>query len=340
LQATKSINRNIFDPHAQSNTFTSPMDMLPYAIDIQKLVFHYGQRLALDELDLRIAAGQIFALLGPNGSGKSTLFRILATLEQSWQGQVQVLGCQLQSQQVAIRQKLGVVFQSPSLDKKLTVQENLRCQAVLYGLNGRSLKSRIDEVGAQLGIRDRMQDRVETLSGGLKRRVELAKGMLHRPQLLLLDEPSTGLDPAARLDLWRALTELHEQHQVSVVLTTHLLEEADKAHQIAILDKGRCVASGGPDELRGQLGSQILSVQTQIPEPVVQWLEARNLSVQHQGHRVQVAGVDVAALVAPLCQAHGDKIAAVTVGRPSLEDVFIAKTGHTFWNETTEVLKP
>jgi len=316
------------------------MEMQPHAIDVQRLVFRYGQRLALDELDLTIAAGQIFALLGPNGSGKSTLFRILATLEQSWQGQVWVLGCELQSQPMAIRQKMGVVFQSPSLDKKLTVQENLRCQGVLYGLNGRSLKSRIDEVGTQLGVGDRMQDRIETLSGGLKRRVELAKGMLHRPQLLLLDEPSTGLDPAARLDLWRALTELREDHQVTVVLTTHLLEEADKSNEIAILDKGRCVASGRPDELRGQLGSQILSVQAQSPQPVIQWLQTRNLTARVQGQSVHVAGTDVAALVAPLCEAFGDKIAAVTVGRPSLEDVFIARTGHTFWNAATESLQP
>lgn len=309
------------------------------AIDVQQLEFRYGERLALDHLDQTVAAGQVFALLGPNGSGKSTLFRILATLEQNWQGHVTIFGNDLRRRPLDIRRMLGVVFQSPSLDKKLTVRENLQCQGSLYGLSGRELTLRMSEVALQLGLGDRMSDRVETLSGGLKRRVELAKGMLHRPRLLLMDEPSTGLDPASRLDLWRALTELHERHQVTVVLTTHLLEEADKASEIAILDQGKCVARGQPEELRRQLGAQILSIQTPAPQPVVQWLQNRSTTPQVQGQSVRVTGADVTSLVAPLCEAFGDQVGTVTVGRPSLEDVFIARTGHTFWNDTTDVLK-
>ncbi len=302
------------------------------AIDVQQLEFQYGQRLALDQLDLRAPTGQIFALLGPNGSGKTTLFRILATLERGWKGNVQVLGFDLRVQPMKVRELLGVVFQAPSLDGKLTVRENLKCQGILYGLNGRHLNVRMQEVAQQLGLAQRMTDRVDTLSGGLKRRVELAKGMLHRPRLLLMDEPSTGLDPASRLDLWRALLELQEQHQVTVILTTHLLEEADKADQIAILDQGKNVACGPPEQLRRELGSQILTVQVQTPQPVMDWMIDRNFAPQSQGNSVRVVGEDVSNLVAPLCESFGNQLVNVSVGRPSLEDVFIARTGHRFWN--------
>lgn len=303
------------------------------AVEVRKLVFRYGERLALDKLDLSIPAGQIFALLGPNGSGKSTLFRILASLESNWDGEIGVLDIDLRQHPNRVRQMLGVVFQSPSLDKKLTVRENLTCQGFLYGLGRSLLKSRIDEVTEQLGIRDRLDDRVEVLSGGLKRRVELAKGMLHRPQLLLMDEPSTGLDPASRLDLWAAISQLQQAHRVSVVLTTHLLEEAEKAYEIGILDSGKCVASGSPEALRRELGSQVLTVQSQSPQPVLEWLKDRRMAPQWNGQSIRVAGSDVAELVAPLCSAFPEQIGTVAVGRPGLEDVFIARTGHHFWNE-------
>lgn len=305
------------------------------AIDVRQLVFRYGQRLALDQLDLKVSAGQIFALLGPNGSGKSTLFRILATLERSWQGDVLLFGNNLRLDPMSVRQRLGIVFQSPSLDKKLTVRENLRCQGVLYGLQGRDLATRMEDVAQQLGIHDRMNERAETLSGGLKRRVELAKGMLHRPRLLLMDEPSTGLDPASRLDLWMALSQLQHNHHVTVVLTTHLLEEADKAQEIAILDQGKCVASGTPDELRSELGAQVLSIHTQASQSVAQWLTNQQVTPQVTHHSIRVVGSDVANLVAPLCSEFGDQIGTVSVGRPGLEDVFIARTGHQFFQSAS-----
>jgi ABC-2 type transport system ATP-binding protein len=312
------------------------MDTAEIAIDALELSFQYGHRLALDKLNLSIPSRQIFALLGPNGSGKTTLFRILSTLETFTQGRASIFGYDLATQQSAIRRMLGVVFQSASIDRKLTVLENIRCQAALYGIRGKSLQTRIDEVALQLNLRDRLGELAETLSGGLKRRVELAKGILHRPRLLLLDEPSTGLDPAARLDLWQALQQLKQVDQVSIVLTTHLLEEADKADCIAILDHGTVVAYGPPDKLRTELGSQVLSIRATDHAAIVAWLAEQRLSATNHQQQVQVSGENVAALVAPLTQHFGGQIKSLTLSQPSLEDVFIAKTGHQFWNESAD----
>jgi ABC-2 type transport system ATP-binding protein len=319
--------------------FDAFMNTTANAIETQQLSFRYGDRVALDCLDITIGSQQIFCLLGPNGSGKTTLFRILTTLEPTYQGRASVFGLELTGHSQQVRRLLGVVFQSASLDRKLTVLENIRCQAALYGLSGSAMMRRIDEVVSQFGLGDRLHDYVETLSGGLKRRVELAKGMLHRPKLLLLDEPSTGLDPAARLDLWQALRQL-QQEQVSVIMTTHLLEEADKADSIAIIDHGRLAAQGAPERLRAELGAQVLSIQASQPEQVVHWLASQNVSASIQQQRITAAGEDIAKLVAPLTEHFGDKLQSITLGRPSLEDVFVAKTGHQFFNEVSPTGEP
>ena len=181
------------------------------AIAARHVFYRYGERLAVDDLSLEVAEGEVFAFLGPNGSGKTTLFRLLSTLIPLQQGEISILGHDLRRETTAVRRQLGVVFQSPSLDKKLTVAENLRHQGRLYGLSTSELASRRDELLAAVGLTERANDLVETLSGGMRRRVELAKSMLHRPRLLLLDEPSTGLDPGARSDLWKYLRQVRER---------------------------------------------------------------------------------------------------------------------------------
>lgn len=308
---------------------TSPTDSI--ALDVQRVSHRYGEHLALNDLSLEVASGKIFALLGPNGSGKTTLFRLISTIARLQDGDIRVFGNSPKTDLAAVRSSIGIVFQSPSLDRKLTVLENIRCQAALYGLSGASVKSRIDEVVQQLGIADRLSTIVETLSGGLKRRVELAKGILHRPRLLLLDEPSTGLDPAARLDLWHALEQLRADYGVTVLLTTHLLEEADKADQIAILHQGRSVAIGSPAHLRSELGAQVLSIQTNEQPAVLAWLESRSIASQQFDNQLRITGSSAAELVAPLAQDFGTRIQSLTLGQPSLEDVFVARTGHKYW---------
>jgi ABC-2 type transport system ATP-binding protein len=308
---------------------TSSTDSI--ALDVQRVSHRYGDHQALDDLSLEVTAGDIFALLGPNGSGKTTLFRLISTIARLQSGDIRVFGNSPKTDLAAVRSSIGIVFQSPSLDRKLTVLENIRCQAALYGLSGASLKSRIDEVVQQLGISDRLSTIVEKLSGGLKRRVELAKGILHRPRLLLLDEPSTGLDPAARLDLWHALEQLRSDFRVTVLLTTHLLEEADKADRIAILHQGRTVAVGSPSQLRSELGAQVLSIQTSDQPAVIAWLESRSIASQQFDNQLRVTGANAAELVAPLAQDFGTRIQSLTLGQPSLEDVFVARTGHQYW---------
>lgn len=290
----------------------------------------YGDRVALDGVNLDVHAGEIFSLLGPNGSGKSTLFRLISTLLPLQQGSIDVAGVSVSRDVLAVRSRIGIVFQSPSLDKKLTVDENIACQGALYGLSGRALATRRDEVLALMKLTDRRRDFCETLSGGLKRRVELAKGMLHRPTVMLLDEPSTGLDPAARLDLWQSLQAMAAAG-VTVLLTTHLLEEADKSDRVAILSEGRLIALGKPDELRAEMGSGVITVHASDLDHVEQVLrDELSLQPQRVSQRVCVRCDDAAQWVPRIAERLGSNVHSISVGRPSLEDVFIAKTGYYF----------
>ena len=199
----------------------------PVPVELDRLSHNYGDRLALDNLTFAVQPAEIFGLLGPNGSGKTTLFRILSTLMVPTGGEARIQGFDVARQANQVRQQTGIVFQARSLDLKLTVAENLMHQGHLYGLRGQVLKSRSAEVLRRVGLSDRAKDYVETLSGGMQRRVELAKGLIHSPALLLLDEPSTGLDPGARRDMWQYLRTLRDQEGVSILVTTHLMEEAE-----------------------------------------------------------------------------------------------------------------
>lgn len=295
----------------------------------------YGDHVALDGVDLRTQAGEIVSMLGPNGSGKTTLFRLLCTLMPLQTGEIQIGGYSVRDNPLAVRGQIGIVFQSPSLDKKLTVDENIACQAALYGITGAELNQRRDELLEQLDLVDRRHDFCEQLSGGLKRRVELAKGMLHRPRLLLLDEPSTGLDPAARLQLWHALTSMADQG-TSILMTTHLLEEADKADRVIILADGKKIAEGSPHQLRSELGDGVVTVESSQPDQVASVIR-ENLSVDvmqadHQLRLTVDAPADFVPVLAACLQEAGlsQSVQSIAVGRPSLEDVFIEKTGQRF----------
>ncbi|MGE0609321.1 MAG: ATP-binding cassette domain-containing protein [Pirellulales bacterium] len=305
---------------------------MPAAIEVTGLVHHYGDRRALAGLDLQVATGEIFGLLGPNGGGKTTLFRVLSTLIPPQEGTVRILGYDLRQQPAEIRRRIGVVFQAPSLDKKLTVRENLVHQGHLYGMAGTALRRRCDDMLAQLRLAERASDRVEALSGGLRRRVELAKGMLHRPQLLLLDEPSTGLDPGARSDLWEYLRQVRADDGVTVLLTTHLLEEADKADRLAILDSGQLVALDTPDRLRATVGGDSITIEANQPEALAAAITTHlGLEAVVIDDTVRLQQVDGHRQIARLVEAlPPGQIRSITLGKPTLEDVFIDRTGHRF----------
>lgn len=308
------------------------------AISVTGLTHHYGSRCAVDGLEFEVRRAEIFAFVGPNGGGKTTLFRILSTLVPMQTGMATILGQDLRKAPVQIRRDLGVVFQAPSLDKKLTVDENLRHQGHLYGLRGADLRGRCDQMLKQLRLTDRRGDLVEKLSGGLRRRVELAKGMLHGPRLLLLDEPSSGLDPAARNDLWDYLRHLRQEEHVTVVLTTHLLEEAERADQIAILDKGRLVALDTPDALRATVGGDAITIQTKDSEQLAADIHSEfAFAVEVVGGEVRLEQPEGHRLIAKIVEAFPGRVDAITFARPTLEDVFIDRTGHRFrQDELTE----
>ena len=300
----------------------------PPAVHVERLTHRYGELAALKNLDLRIEAGALFGLLGPNGSGKTTLFRILSTLMVPSEGTARVFGFDPCDDAAAVRQRLGVVFQEPALDEALTVRENLRTSGALYGLRGPSLHRRMMGLLERFELSDRGGDRVSALSGGLRRRVDLARGLLHRPRLLLLDEPTTGLDPAARRTFWQALASLRCAEGTTLLVATHLMEEAEQCDALAILDRGRRVALGTPDALKADLGGETLWLETPRPAALRGRLQAQfGLEAAPIGSALQISHPDAPALLPTLYDAFGDLIESATVRRPTLDDVFMARAG-------------
>jgi len=300
-------------------------------IEIDRLSHSYGRRAALIDLSLQIHRGEIFGFLGPNGSGKTTLFRILSTLIPAPPGKIKMLGLDPAVDRDAIRRHIGVVFQSPSLDKQLTAEENLRCQGHLYAMRGRALGRRIDQLLDRVGLGDRRHERLESFSGGMRRRVELAKGLLHQPQLLLLDEPSTGLDPTARIDLWRYLREIQQNDGVTVLLTTHLMDEADRCFRLAILDHGKLAACDAPANLKERIGGDVITLASPQPAQVAQLIRDKlGITPEMLDGVVRFERARGHEFVPQLIEAMPGLIDSVSVGKPTLEDVFIHVTGHVF----------
>jgi ABC-2 type transport system ATP-binding protein len=291
-------------------------------------------RPALAGVDFQVAPGEIFGFLGPNGGGKTTLFRILATLARPESGSLRVFGADLATQAREVRRRLGVVFQSPSLDLQLTVRENLVYQGHLHGLAGRDLAGRIAAGLERFGLTERAGQRAAELSGGLRRRVEIAKALLHEPRLLLLDEPSTGLDPGARRDLWETLESL-QAGGVTVLLTTHFMEEGDRCDRLVLLSRGAIVAEGTPVDLKREIGGDVITLTGSDPEAL-----AREIAALHPGLAPEVRDGAVRLerergheLAARLAEALPGRIESVTVARPSLEDVFLRRTGHRLYDD-------
>jgi ABC-2 type transport system ATP-binding protein len=315
-------------------------------ISVRDLIHRYEDRTALNGVSFDVRPAELFGLLGPNGSGKTTMFRILSTLMVPVGGRAIILGHDTVKDPSQLRREIGVVFQAQSIDLKLTATENLSHQGHLYGLHGAALRARIKEILERVGLADRANDKAETFSGGMQRRLELAKGLLHGPRVLLLDEPTTGLDPGARRDLWQYLSILRDEEHATVLVTTHLMEEAERCDRLAILNEGKLVALGTPPELKQEIGGDVIVLEAKSPDTLALRIraqfdvEARVIDghvriEKEQGHR----------FVTDIVEAFPGEIDAVSISKPSLEDVFIRRTGHRFWNEqkqdsgTTETLR-
>ncbi len=300
-------------------------------INIKCLGYRYGDHTALDDFNLSIGKGEIFGFLGPNGSGKTTLFRIMATLLPIQKGKITVDGYSLNETPNEVRKRIGVVFQSPSLDGKLTVRENLIHQGHLYGFRGEKLKSRIAELIQQFQIEERLGDLVENLSGGLKRRVEIAKGLLHRPEILLLDEPSTGLDPAVRLQLWKLLADLNRSEETTILVTSHILEEMENCDILAILDRGKRVALDSPERLKNQVGGEVLTIETSEPLRLAENLQNKfQLGLFQDGNELRIETREGVLLMQKIHESFSDQLSTIRLSKPTLGDVFLKLTGHNF----------
>ncbi len=309
------------------------------AIQVASISHAYGNRTALDQVSFEVHKGEVFGLLGPNGGGKTTLFKILSTVMRPGSGDALVGGHSVLQAPHEVRRQLGVVFQHPGLDGKLTVTENLRCHGHLYRLSGADLEKRIAASLERLGLAERTDDYAESLSGGLQRRVELAKALLHRPPILLLDEPSTGLDPGARRDFLYYLRQLAEAAGVTVVLTTHYMEEAERCDRVAILDRGSLVRLGTPRELKDEVGGDVVVIQAANPEQLRTSIQQRfDCELQLVDGVLRMEQPRGHELVRDLVEAFPDDIQGVSFGKPTLEDVFVHATGNRFWStESTEV---
>jgi ABC-2 type transport system ATP-binding protein len=313
-----------------SNHRTTEADGI--AVRVSGLRHQYRDREALCGIDFTVSNGEVFGLLGPNGGGKTTLFRLLATLLAVKSGTATLMGVNLATQPDLVRNLIGVTFQSPSVDGKLSVTENLRHQAHLYGLSGAAAAARINELLGKLGLGDRRRDRVDSLSGGLKRRVEVAKSLLHHPRVLLLDEPSTGLDPGARHDLWEYLSRLRRDEGTTILVTTHLMEEAERCDRLGILDHGKLVALGSPDELRMSVGGDCLTIQTSDPAALAEKIRGKfEVTVKRIGDSLRIEREAGHELLRDIVAAFPNEISSISFAKPTLEDVFIARTGHRFW---------
>lgn len=296
-------------------------------VQVENLTRRFGAREAVSNLSFEVTQGQVFGVLGPNGGGKSTLFRVLATMLAPSEGAVRVAGYDVTSQPDEVRARIGVVFQSFSLDRKLTVEENLTAQGHLYGLSGGELRARMDTAIARLGLTGRRRDLVGTLSGGLQRRVEIAKALLHEPEVLLMDEPSTGLDPGARRELWQYVEELRVKG-VTVLVTTHILDEADRCDRLLLMHEGRKVAEGTPAELKARVGGDVVVLETADPQHFGDQLAGRfGVTTRLAGGTLRVEISNGHRFIAEAIEAFPGTIQSIALHKPTLEDVFLDLTG-------------
>jgi ABC-2 type transport system ATP-binding protein len=304
---------------------------------------------ALDGVGLSVASGEIFALLGPNGAGKSTTVRVLTTITRPDAGTATVAGIDVLAEPARVRRAIGVVGQKQGADPEATGRENLMLQGEFCGITGRELRARAQESLEQFALADAAERKVKTYSGGMQRRLDIAMGLLHRPRVLFLDEPTTGLDPEARVELWSEIGRLTREERMTILLTTHYMEEADKlASGVAIIDHGRIVTQGSPDRLKDQLEGDTIQIRLTEPDAGgarialerVDGVEGVTVEDEVVRASARDGGAAIPAVLAALT-AQGVDAAAVTVSRPTLDDVYLRHAGHSLPGaelESTEVV--
>lgn len=305
-------------------------------IDIQDLTHVYpggrkvGPRKALDSLTLSVREGEFAILSGPNGSGKSTLFRILCGLALPGSGSVRIDGIDLFAEPARVRRVLGVVFQNPAVDKQLSVAENIRLHADLYGISGPDFTARRDEALAWTDLSDRLEQKVETLSGGLARQVELAKVLMTRPRVLLLDEPTTGLDPSSRRNFLDALHRVQRERGMTILMTSHVFSEAEDVDRVAVMKDGRLLAYDSPQALKARIGTEMVVVQPDNAEAFAETLRAElGLAVRRHGDELRLEETENGEglpMLERILERYRPRIRSISIKQPDLEDVFVHVT--------------
>ena len=310
-----------------------------YAIETTNLTKRYGELAAVDNVSVNVNKGEIFGLLGPNGAGKTTLISMLVTTRKPTSGKAFVNGVDIVDNPDATRSNVGIVFQDPSLDEELTAYENLELHAAIYGIPKREWKHRIGEVIEMVELKDRLHDLVKTFSGGMRRRLEIARGLLHYPEVLFLDEPTLGLDPQTREHVWSYIKKLGKKEKITIVLTTHYMDEADKlCDRIAIMDHGKIIVLDKSSNLKNSLGGDVIEIEASHNENLESVLKKQNWIKDIKNHdgklslRVEAGEKKIPILMA-LAQKNHITISSVNLRKPTLEDVFLHYTGRVIREE-------
>ena len=312
-------------------------------IQVNKLVRNFDDFRAVNEISFEVHESEIFGFLGPNGAGKTTTINMLCTLLRPTGGSAQVNGFDISSQQSKVRSSIGIIFQDPSLDEELTAHENMRFHAMLYDISREDFKRRTEELMEMVDLTDKLGDQVRTYSGGMKRRLEIARGLLHRPRVLFLDEPTLGLDPQTRRLIWQYLRKLREQREVTMFLTTHYMDEAENCNRIAIIDNGQIVAIDTPAILKERVGGDIITLRTSDNELASQRInEAHGVETRTGPEGQLIVEIDRGDQFIPKVIetfSNGDtpiEVQSVSLRQPTLEDVFIKLTGHAIREEEAD----
>lgn len=304
------------------------------AIEVEALRKSYGELEAVKGVSLQVGEAEIFGFLAPNGAGKTTTIKMLATLLQPTGGGARIAGHDVAKEPLRVRESIGIIFQDGSLDDRLTADENLYLHAMLYDVPQRELAARSDEVLRMVDLIVRRKDLVRTYSGGMRRRLEIARGLLHAPKVLFLDEPTVGLDPQTRSSIWQHVRRLREERRVTVFMTTHYLDEAEHCDRIAIIDHGVLVAIGTPEELKRQIGGDVITLETQDGAALAADVAQRySVEAKPSGNRVRFQVQDGAAFVPRLTADFPGRVQSVAVNRPTLDDVFLGLTGRAIREE-------
>lgn len=306
-------------------------------IKIDSLVKDFGTLRAVDNLSLEVEEKTVFGFLGPNGAGKTTTINILCTLMSPTSGKAFINGYDCMKNSKEVRRSIGIVFQDTTLDKDLTAFENLLFHAYLYGLNKETAKKRIEELLNFIGLYDRKDEPVKRFSGGMKRRLEVARGLMHYPKVLFLDEPTLGLDPQSRSILWEQIIKLPGTHGVTVFMTTHYMDEAEFCDRVAIIDHGRIIAEGSPDELKRLVGGDVVYLKTRNDREAIKVLKEKiSANLEDRDGEIFVHGVKGDVCIPELIRILGEEVISVRLQRPTLNDVFLKLTGRQLRPDQSE----